>query len=421
MTSSGNGNAENGRVRWATEADVAWGPEDLVTLEELAAVVPLEDTPVLVRADLNVPLKEKAGSRREIADDFRIRVALPTLEWLVNKGAQVTVISHLGRPRGKPVPELSMEPVREYLEERLSSVRVLENLRFDPREEEGDISLARELCKGQVAFVNEAFGCSHRAHASIIGPPKGLPSAAGRRLLEETSVLMGLRSHAKHPFVAVVGGAKVADKLGLLAALAARVDELIIGGGMAYTFLAAMGRRIGESLFEPEHLDLCREILLSGVEILLPEDFVVLSPGGKLALHGEEPTGEVRVVEGDIPDGWEACDIGPSTVKSFSEAIRSAATVLWNGPMGAFEDPRFASGTKGLGEALQGCSGFSVVGGGDTVAALDALGLAGAPSFTCSGGGASLELLEQGDLPGLKALREASKRLRQGILEGDWQ
>ncbi len=285
-------------------------------------------------------------------------------------------------------------------------VELLENLRFDPGEEHNDPAFVEKLINGHDAYVNDAFGVSHRSHASVVGPPSRLPSAAGFLLQREIEALGGLLGSPARPFVAVVGGAKVADKLGVLKALLQRVDVLVVGGGMAFTFLAAAGHRVGGSMVDPDRIDECTALLASGKRILLPTDIVSLEPG---AAFGCDCTGgEVRVVEGDIPEGWCGLDIGPTTVEAYADAISTAGTVLWNGPMGVFEDTRFAAGTAGVARAVAECRGYTVVGGGDSAAAVDQLGLDSDISFISTGGGASLELLEYGDLPGLAALRGAS-------------
>lgn len=376
----------------------------------------LEDLPdvrgarVLVRVDFNTPLTDDGQGRRRVADDFRIRSALPTLQWLTSHGAEVTLASHLGRPKGAPDPRYDMGPVRARLDELAPGTTLLENLRFSPREAANDPSLVDELVAGQDAYVNEAFGVSHRAHASIVGPPARLPSAAGRQLAREVEVLGGLLDAPARPFVAVVGGAKIADKLGVLEALAAKVDVLAVGGAMAFTFLRAAGHRVGSSLVDETHLDAAKALMASGATILLPTDVVALTHEGVLVTSGPQDaaSGQVGVMGRDIPDGWRGCDIGPDSAAAFAAAVSTAATVLWNGPLGVVEDDRFAEGTRRVAEAVAGTAGFTVVGGGDSVSALDHLGLADRVDFLSTGGGASLELIEKGDLPGLVALRGAS-------------
>jgi phosphoglycerate kinase len=262
-----------------------------------------------------------------------------------------------------------------------------------------------ELIEGHDAYVNDAFGASHRAHASVVGPPAHLPSAAGRLLAREVEVLLGLREQPRRPFVAVLGGAKVSDKLGVIEALLDTVDSLIIGGGMCFTFLAAQGHGIGASLVEPDQIDTCKALLDAGHDIHLPTDLVALGPGGKIG--DPDAGGEVATLGVEVPDGWMGLDIGPGTAAEFSDVILDAMTVLWNGPMGVFEDPRFAAGTRAVAQAVAETNAFTVVGGGDSAAAIDAFDLADQIDHLSTGGGASLELLETGDLPGLEALRGA--------------
>ena len=381
-------------------------PRALRGLPLLEDLPPLEGERVLCRVDFNVPLRDLPDGGRVVEDDFRIRKALPTLHWLLEQGAEVVAASHLGRPKGAPDPRWTMEPVRARLDELLAGVELRENLRFSPGETANDPAFVDELVAGCSAYVNEAFGVTHRAHASVVGPPARLPSAAGRCLAEEVEVLCGLLDEPERPFVAVVGGAKVADKLGVLQALAEKVDALAIGGAMAFTFLRALGHRVGASLLDESRLEDCRRLLESKTEILLPSDVVVLSPGGGWG-SGVEPTGTTEVVGQDVPEGWIGLDVGPETAVTFGAAIAGARTVLWNGPLGVVEDDRFAAGTRSVAHAVADCPGFTVVGGGDSAAALDHLGLSDKVSFLSTGGGASLELVEQGDLPGLAALRRA--------------
>jgi phosphoglycerate kinase len=364
---------------------------ELPVLEDL---LPLDGKRVLLRADFNVPLE---GDR--ITDDFRIRAALPTITWLQEHGAHVTACSHLGRPKGKPDPRYSMEPVRRRLAELAPDVELLENLRFDAGEEGNDPAFVARLVEGQDAYVDDAFGAAHRAHASIVGPPQTLPSAAGRLLQQEVEVLLGLRERPKRPFIAVLGGAKVSDKIGVIDALLRVVDGIAIGGGMCFTFLAAQGNPIGDSLFEPDQVDECRRLLAGGKPIHLPEDVVGLAPDGSVATYGTR-----------LPDGVKGLDIGPGTAAAFADLVLDARTVFWNGPMGLFEDDRFAAGTRTVAQAMADTKAFTVVGGGDSAAALAEFGLADDVDHVSTGGGASLELLELGDLPGLAALREAAHR-----------
>ena len=356
---------------------------------------------VLVRADFNVPLSDGV-----ISDDLRIRAALPTLNWLTEHGASVTACTHLGRPKGEPDPKYSVDPVRARLSELAPGVTLLDNLRFDPGETANDPAFVDRLVEGHDLYVNDAFGASHRAHASIVGPPTRLPSAAGRLLAREVEVLLGVRSDPGRPFVAITGGSKVSDKLGVLTALLDIADSIIIGGGMCFTFFAAMGNSIGNSLCEPDQIDACATLLDEhGDRLHLPSDVVGLGPGGKIG----DPSagGDVRNFGRALPDGWMGLDIGPGSAAEFGDIIGEARTVLWNGPMGVFEDPRFAAGTRAVAEAVAESRAFSVIGGGDSAAAVAQFGLADRVSHISTGGGASLELIEQGDLPGLDALRSA--------------
>jgi len=381
----------------------------------LQGVPMLEDLPdvagrrILVRADFNVPLSDGPDGSRRVADDFRIRTALPTLEWLLEHGAEVTTCSHLGRPDGAPDPRWAMAPVRERLTELCPGVALLENLRFSPGEKANDPAFVAALARGYDGYVNEAFGVAHRRHASVVGLPTLLPSAAGRRLTREVEVLGCLLESPVRPFVAVLGGAKVADKLGALQALVAKVDVLAVGGAMAFTFLAAMGHEIGASLVDLDRLEDCRRLLGAGTKLLLPVDTVALEPGGTYGPMSCDPgpRGSSKVVGRDLADGWRGLDIGPETAEEFAAVIGSAGTVLWNGPLGVVEDERFAAGTRRVAEAVAACAGFTAVGGGDSARALQALGLVDRIDFLSTGGGASLELVEMGDLPGLAALRAA--------------
>jgi phosphoglycerate kinase len=376
----------------------------------LADLPPLEGKRVLVRVDFNVPLHIGVRGKATVADDFRINAALPTLRRLLEEGAEVTAASHLGRPSGAPDPRWEMDPVRERLAVLCPGVRLSENLRFDPGEKTNDPAFVQRLIDGYDAYVDEAFGAAHRSDASIVGPPQFLPSAAGLRFAREIEVLGGVLEAPARPFVAVVGGAKVADKLEVLKVLATKVDTLIVGGGMAFTFLAARGQHIGNSLCDESHLDDCLALLASGVRILLPTDTRALEPGGSFGppSEGEGYKGSVKVIEGDLPDGWTGLDIGPDSAAAFATAVGDAGTVLWNGPLGAFEDRRFAEGTRVVAEAVARSPGFSVVGGGDSASALEELGLKDKVDYLSTGGGASLSFIEsEGHLPGIDALRAA--------------
>jgi phosphoglycerate kinase len=386
----------------------------------------LEDLPlgrgqrVLVRVDLNVPVEGGV-----ITDDLRITTARPTLEWLREKDAAIVVAGHLGRPKGAPDPQYSMAPVAARLGELLGQdvplaprvvgaavepyvasleagdVVMLENLRFERGETTDDPAFAANLCELADVYVNEAFGASHRAHASIVGPPRVLPSAGGRLLFREVQTLSRLLEAGEHPFVAVLGGAKVSDKLGVIDALLERCDAILVGGAMMFTFLLAQGHSVGDSLVEPELVDECRRLLETG-RVRIPTDVVV----------AEEiiDDADARVVAADgMPADVKGLDIGPETADAFAAEIGDAALLLWNGPMGVFEVAPFAAGTRAVAEAVARCPGFTVVGGGDSAAAVRRFGLGDRIDHVSTGGGASLEFIEQGDLPGLKALRESTK------------
>jgi len=371
-------------------------------LEDLEARVgDLSGKRVLVRTDFNVPLDHHDDGSVEIVDDFRIKSALPTIEWLTERGATVVTASHLGRPKGEPKPEFSMDPVRARLAELAPGVELLENLRFDPGETGNDPAFVERLVDGIDAYVNDAFGASHRSHASIVGPPQHVPSAMGRLLEKEVDVLLGLRNKPKHPFVAVLGGAKISDKLGVIEALLETVDGIIIGGAMCFTFFAAQGKPIGDSLFEPDMVDTCGELLAKaesmGKTIHLPDDITGVDATGAFATFGSR-----------LPDGAIGYDIGPGSAAAFTDVIMDARMVFWNGPMGMFEDERFESGTRTVAQAMAGTKAFTVVGGGDSAAALAQFRLDDEVDHVSTGGGASLELLENGDLPGFEALRKGS-------------
>ncbi len=327
------------------------------------------------------------------------------MRWLLAAGARVTACTHLGRPKGKPDPAFSVEPVRARLSELVPEVELLDNLRFDPGETSNAPALVQQLIEGHDVYVNDAFGASHRSHASIVGPPKFLPSAAGRLLKREVEVLGGLRDNPKRPFVAVMGGSKVSDKLAVIESLLGFVDSLIVGGGMCFTFLKAKGHSVGSSLCEDDMVDTCRRLLEGSKPIHLPIDVTALGPGGKL--FEPDAGGDVRQMGASLPDGWMGADIGPGTAAEFGDVIHGAGTVLWNGPMGVFEDPRFGGGTGAVAQAMAEARGFTIVGGGDSAAAAKQFGVDKEMDHVSTGGGASLELIERGDLPGLAALRGA--------------
>ena len=363
------------------------------TLEDLGDV---SGKRVLVRTDFNVPMETNDAGKRTITDDFRIRAALPTIEWLTERGATVVCCSHLGRPQGSVVEKYSMHPVTIRLADLAPGVELLENLRFNVGEDANSKEFVDSLIRDIDMYVDDAFGAAHRAHASIVGPPATLPSAMGRLLQLEVEVLLALRNKPKHPFIAVLGGSKISDKLGVVEALLETVDSLIIGGAMCFTFLAAQGYSIGDSLFEADQVDTCKRLLTLGKPIHLPEDLVGLDAQGNYATYGKR-----------LPPGAKGFDIGPGTAAAFSDLIMEARTVFWNGPMGMFEDERFAGGTRTVAQAMADTKAFTVVGGGDSAAALAQFGLDDAVDHVSTGGGASLELLELGDLPGLAALRKA--------------
>ncbi|NCG24512.1 MAG: phosphoglycerate kinase [Actinobacteria bacterium] len=372
----------------------------MTTVPSLEDLGDLNAKSVLLRADFNVPI-----SNGEITDDLRIRAALPTITWLLGAGASVTVCTHLGRPKGAPDPAFSVESVRARLAELAPEVTLLENLRFDPGETANDPAFVARLIEGHDAYVNDAFGASHRAHASIVGPPQHLPSAAGRLLHREVEVLNAMREKPRRPFVAVMGGSKVSDKLAVIEALLDSVDSLIVGGGMCFTFLKAKGHSVGLSLCEDDMVETCQRLLEGPKTIHLPYDITALGPGGKL--FDPNAGGDVRQIGANVPDGWMGVDIGPGSAAAFGDVIMEAGTVLWNGPMGVFEDPRFGGGTGAVAAAMAETRAFTIVGGGDSAAAAKQFKVDKDMDHVSTGGGASLELIEKGDLPGLEALRGA--------------
>ena len=353
---------------------------------------------VLVRTDFNVPLDNGI-----IRDDLRIREAIPTLKYLVDNGAEVTACTHLGRPKGKFEEKYSLEPIRVRLNEILPGIKLLDNLRFNSGEEANDPQFIEQLVAGQDIYVNDAFGASHRSHASITGPPQLLPSAAGRLLQNEVEILLRVRNKPKRPFVAILGGSKVSDKLGVIDALVQVVDKLLIGGGMCFTFLKAQGQQVGSSLLEEGQIDYCKELLASGAPIILPHDFTAMDSNGKIG----DPAvgGTVRQMGNNIPDGWSGLDIGPGSAALFGDIIQESKTVLWNGPMGVFEDTRFSAGTKHVAQSMaENKASFTVIGGGYSAAAAKEFKFDTEIDHVSTGGGASLELIEKGTLPGIDAL-----------------
>jgi len=382
---------------------------------------------VLVRVDFNVPLKEDEQGNLVVADDTRIREALPTIRALMQAGAKVILMSHLGRPKGQPDPKYSLAPVARRLEELLGvrvrfvsnivgeavrqainsmpegGVILLENTRFHPGETKNDPELARQLAELADVYVNDAFGSAHRAHASTEGVAHYVKQAAmGYLMKREVEYLGRLLENPEHPFVAILGGAKVSDKIGVIKNLLPRVDRLLIGGAMSYTFLKALGHNVGASRVEEDRLEEARQLYEKAQgKILLPVDHVVAPE-----FSNEAPA---QVVEGDIPDGLMGLDIGPKTIERYREEILQARTVVWNGPMGVFEMPNFAKGTFAIAEALAEATdrgALTVVGGGDSVAAITQAGYADRVSHVSTGGGAMLEFLEGKELPGLIALTD---------------
>jgi phosphoglycerate kinase len=377
---------------------------------------------VLVRADLNVPLRDGA-----IADDTRIRAALPTLQYLLDQGASLVVVSHLGRPKGEPDPGLSLKPVAERLAELLGrpvklapgvvgpevteaahalqsgEVLMLENVRFEPGETKDDLLLARGLAELADFYVNDAFGAAHRAHSSTAGVAGLLPCAAGFLLQREVETIEGILADPKRPMVAIVGGSKVSDKILVLERFLEVADLVLVGGAMVFPLLKAQGHGVGDSLCAEEDDEHARAALAAaskpGAAILeLPVDLVIADRFAEDA--------ERRELEGvDVPDGWMGLDIGPTSAAAYAAALADAGTVFWNGPMGAFEMEPYAAGTRRVAEAVATCPGTTVIGGGDSAAAIEQFGLADRVDWISTGGGAALELIEGRKLPGVEALR----------------
>ncbi len=379
---------------------------------------------VLVRVDFNVPITEDG----KVGDDKRITAALPTIQYLLDHKAKVILCSHLGRPKGKFDPQFSLAPVGARLSELLPDVRIwmaddvigesartavadmkegeivlLENVRFHPEEEANDPAFAKELASLADIYVSDAFGTVHRAHASTAGVAAYLPAVAGFLIGKELGFMGKALEDPERPFVAILGGAKVADKIGVITNLLEKCNSLIIGGGMAYTFFKAMGYEIGTSLLDAENIGLAKDLMAKakarGVQLLLPVDNVVATAYSADAEH--------KVVDSDkMPEGWMGLDIGPKSVELFTKVIVAAKTVIWNGPMGVFEFPAFAEGTKGVAAACAECKGTTIIGGGDSASAVKKLGFASKMTHISTGGGASLEFLEGKVLPGVAVLND---------------
>ena len=377
---------------------------------------------ILLRCDFNVPQDKETGA---ITSDKRIVAALPTIRYLLEKKAAVIACSHLGKPKGEWKAKLSLAPVAQRLSELLGQevifakdivgedakakaaalqggqIMLLENLRFDPREEKNDPSFAEELASMAELYVSDAFGTVHRAHASTAGVAAYLPAVSGLLVAKELEVMGGALNNPKRPFVAVLGGAKVSDKIGVINNLLDKADTIIIGGGMAYTFAKAQGGSIGKSLCEEDKLDYAREMLAkaekNGVKLLLPSDTMAADDFSNDAKRQVVSTMA-------IPDGWEGMDIGPDTIRTFCDAVKGAGTVVWNGPMGVFEFENFAAGTRAMAQALADSGAITIVGGGDSAAAVEQMGFADKITHISTGGGASLEFLEGLELPGVACL-----------------
>ncbi len=385
--------------------------------------LPIKGKRVFIRVDFNVPIDDNLV----ITDDRRIRSTIPTINYAIDEGAKVILASHLGRPKGKIDPRYSLAPVARRLQRLLNKevlfapdcigsqvesmvskmkdgdVMLLENLRYHIEEEKNDTAFAKSLAKLADYFVNDAFGASHRVHASIVGIPKFLPAAAGFLMKKEIEYLKGSVEDPIRPFVAILGGSKVSGKIGVLGNLIDKVDKVIVGGGMAYTFIKALDYEIGDSMVEPDMLDLAKSIMENlkkkRIKFYLPVDCVIAQ---EIAAGTETKI----VTAQEIPKGWKALDIGPASVKLFSEAIQNAKTIIWNGPMGVFEIDAFSRGTTAIANAVADAYAMTIVGGGDTDYAVHKAGVSDAITFISTGGGASLQLLEGKELPGISALSD---------------
>ncbi len=374
---------------------------------------------VLVRVDYNVPIKDG-----KVGDDTRIRAAMPTLQYLLEHGAAVILCSHLGRPKDGPDPKYSLKPVAEYLGGLLGkpvefaedcigpkaeapamalkpgSVLLLENTRFHPEEEKNDPKMSKQLAGLADVYVNDAFGSAHRAHASTEGVAHFLPAVAGFLMEKEIQYLGAAVAAPAKPFIAILGGAKISDKIGVIKNLLNKADTVLIGGGMANTFFKAQGYPVADSLVEDEVLGTAKEVVkMAGPKLRLPVDVVIGDKFDAASAHRVMPTGP-------IPDGWRIMDIGPETILAYTKVISGAKTVVWNGPMGVFEFPEFAKGTYGIAKAVADSGAVSIIGGGESVAAIQQSGLAGKITHISTGGGASLEMLEGLTLPGVAALQD---------------